>query len=102
MFGISGQEFIFWLILAAIIVGPARLPGYVRTVREKVRHFKRAWQLTSQNVDSEMRGALSDIGVDDFSPQKLLGFEDDDLEENPFTPVPPPMVATERTDSETT
>lgn len=101
MFGISGQEFIFWLVLAAIIIGPSRLPGYVRTVREKIRHFKRVWQLTSQNVDAEMRGALSDIGVEDFSPQKFLGLEDEDLEDNAFTPVPPPMAVSERNDSDT-
>jgi|SRR5690625_4965525 len=98
MFGISSQEFIFWLILAAVIIGPSRLPSYVKLVREKIRHAKRTWDLASQNVNQEMQEAFSEMGVDDFNPQSLLGLNDDEPEENPFMPTPPPLPAQERSE----
>lgn len=96
MFGISSQEFIFWLILAAIIIGPSRLPSYFKVVREKIRHFRRMWDLASQNVNKEMQDAFSEMGVEDFNPHSLLGLDDDESEENTFTPTPPPLPASER------
>lgn len=91
MFGISGQELIFWLILAALVIGPARLPEYARRLRAQIVNLKRAWASVSEQASKGAQDTLRESGLDQLTPQALLGLELDEEQENTFQAVPPPL-----------
>lgn len=91
MFGISGQEMIFWLFLAALVIGPSRLPEYARRLREQILKVKRVWASVSEEATKGAQETLKESGLDQFTPQALLGLDPVSEPENTFQAIPPPF-----------
>jgi sec-independent protein translocase protein TatB len=51
MFGIGGQELIFILVLALIILGPSKLPEIARTLGKVMGEFNRATNDLKREID---------------------------------------------------
>jgi len=61
MFDVNGSEFWILLVVAVVVIGPARLPGYVAQVKQWAVHARTLVQDLRGRVESEL-GA--DAGVD--------------------------------------
>lgn len=51
MFGIGGQELIFILVLALIVLGPSKLPEIARTMGKVMGEFNRATNDLKREID---------------------------------------------------
>ena len=58
MFGINGGEFIVLLVIAAIVIGPERLPGYAEQFANFVRSARAMFTSAKDRVDSELSEEL--------------------------------------------
>ncbi len=70
MFGISGPEFIVLLAVAAVVLGPERLPHYAQQLGRLVRELRRMAQGASQQVRTEMGPEFDDIDWRKFDPRQ--------------------------------
>jgi len=61
MFDVNGSEFLILLVVAVVVIGPARLPGYVAQVKRWAVHARTLVQDLRGRVESEL-GA--EAGVD--------------------------------------
>ncbi len=96
LFGINGSEFIVLLVVAAVVLGPERLPRYAQQLARLVRELRRMAQGASAQMRDELgpefdeidwrkldprqydprrivREALSDSSVDPDDPLGLRG-----------------------------
>ena len=70
MFGISAPEFIVLLAVAAVVLGPERMPHYAQQLGRLVRELRRMAQGASQQVRSEMGPEFDDIDWRKFDPRQ--------------------------------
>jgi sec-independent protein translocase protein TatB len=70
MFGISGQEFIVLLILAAVVLGPERLPTYAQQLARLVRELRRMAQGASEQVRAELGPEFDDLDWRRLDPRQ--------------------------------
>lgn len=63
MFGMSGTEIAIVLVLALLLLGPAKLPGLARSLGKGLREFRRATDDLRSSVESEF------YRMDDPSPR---------------------------------
>lgn len=70
MFGISGGEFIVLLAVAAIVLGPERLPQYAQQLARLVRELRRMAQGASQQVRAEMGPEFEDVDWRKLDPRQ--------------------------------
>ena len=69
MFGISGTELVAVIVLALILVGPERLPGYARRLAHVVRDLRRRWQdVRAQSGESGAAPRLPDDDAAALTP----------------------------------
>lgn len=54
MFGINGGELIILLVVAAVVVGPERLPAYAEQLAGWVRRLRDVARDTKERVDAEL------------------------------------------------
>ena len=66
MFGLSGEKILILGVLAAIILGPDRLPGYAR----KLAQFVKGVRKFAENANSQMKDELGE-GFEDMDWRKL-------------------------------
>lgn len=66
MFGLSGEKILILGVLAAIILGPDRLPDYAR----KLAQFVKGVRKFAQNANSQMKEELGE-GFEDMDWRKL-------------------------------
>ena len=66
MFGLSGEKILILGVLAAIILGPDRLPDYAR----KLAQFVKSVRKFAENANSQMKNELGD-GFEDLDWRKL-------------------------------
>jgi sec-independent protein translocase protein TatB len=89
---ISGGEFIVLLVLAAIVLGPERLPGYAQQLGRLVRELRRLAQGASAQVREELGPDFEEIDwkkLDprQYDPRKIVrdALADDDWDDDdPF------------------
>ena len=60
MFGINGGEFLVLLLLAAVLIGPERLPGYA----EQLAAWVRGWRATLTDTKDRLSAELGTEDVD--------------------------------------
>ncbi len=60
MFGINGGEFVVLLLLAAVVVGPERLPRYA----EQLAQWVRTWRATLSTTKDRLAAELGEDDVD--------------------------------------
>ena len=54
MFGINGGELVVLLVLAAVVVGPERLPGYAEQLARWVRALRSTVSTARERVSAEL------------------------------------------------
>ena len=70
MFGIFAPEFIVLLAVAAVVLGPERMPQYAQQLGRLVRELRRMAQGASQQVRNEMGPEFDDIDWRKFDPRQ--------------------------------
>lgn len=54
MFGINGGELVLLLLLAAVVVGPERLPRYAEQLAQSVRTWRATLRTTKDRLSAEL------------------------------------------------
>ena len=70
MFGISGSEFIVLVVVAAIVLGPERLPQYAQQLARLVRELRRMAQGASEQARAELGPEFDDIDWRKLDPRQ--------------------------------
>ena len=70
MFGIDGGEFIVLVVVAAVVLGPERLPQYAQQLGRMVRELRRMAMGASAQVRSELGPEFDDIDWKRFDPRQ--------------------------------
>lgn len=70
LFGINGGEFIVLLIVAAVVIGPERLPGYAEQLAAFVRSARKMLANAKSRVDSELGEELGDVDWSSLDPRR--------------------------------
>ena len=70
MFGINGSEFIVLLVVAAVVLGPERLPQYAQQLARLVRELRRMAQGASQQMREELGPEFDDIDWRKLDPRQ--------------------------------
>ncbi|HST80830.1 MAG TPA: twin-arginine translocase TatA/TatE family subunit [Kineosporiaceae bacterium] len=70
MFGINPSEFIVLLVVAAVVLGPERLPEYAQQLARLVRELRRMAQGASKQVRNEMGPEFDDIDWSKLDPRQ--------------------------------
>jgi sec-independent protein translocase protein TatB len=87
VFGINGGEFIVLLVVAAVVLGPERLPQYAAQLGRLVRELRRMAQGASEQMREELGPEFDDIDwrkLDprQYDPRRIVreALQDDDLD----------------------
>ncbi|MBU4213893.1 MAG: Sec-independent protein translocase TatB [Actinobacteria bacterium] len=70
MIGINGGEFLILLVIAAIVIGPERLPGYAEQLASFVRRGRVLLRDTRERVSSEFGDAGNDLDWEALDPRR--------------------------------
>jgi len=70
VFGINPQEFLVLLAVAAIVLGPERLPDYAQQLARLVRELRRMAQGATQQVREELGPEFDDVDWRKFDPRQ--------------------------------
>ena len=70
MFGINGSEFVVLLVVAAIVLGPERLPQYAAQLARLVRELRRMAQGASAQMREELGPEFDDIDWRKLDPRQ--------------------------------
>jgi sec-independent protein translocase protein TatB len=68
--GINGSEFIVLLVVAAVVLGPERLPQYAAQLGRLVRELRRMAQGASQQMREELGPEFDDIDWRKLDPRQ--------------------------------
>ncbi|WP_066464042.1 hypothetical protein [Sanguibacter suarezii] len=70
MFGINGGEFIILLVVAVLVIGPERLPGYAEQLAGIVRKMKTFMADTKVKVSEELGPEMGDVDWAQLDPRR--------------------------------
>lgn len=70
MFGLSGEKLIIILVIAALVLGPERLPSYAKWLAEFVKKVRRFAQDTKAQIESESGESLEDVDWRKLDPRQ--------------------------------
>ena len=70
MFGINGGELLVLLVVAALVIGPERLPGYAEQLGQWVRRGRRFLRDAKARVDEELGEEVGDVDWAALDPRK--------------------------------
>lgn len=70
MFGISANEFIVLLAVAAIVLGPERLPHYTQQLTRLIRELRRMAQGATEQVRAELGPEFDDVDWRKLDPRQ--------------------------------
>jgi sec-independent protein translocase protein TatB len=70
VFGINGGELLVLLVVAAIVIGPERLPKYAEQLGQWVRRARRFVADTKERVDAELGEESSGVDWSALDPRK--------------------------------
>ena len=94
MFGISGAEAIFVLIVAAVLIGPSKIPEILRKVIQMFSRLKKMWKELAKEASNQTATLLEGTGLEDLNPNRLLQLDEEELDdekmEHPMPPLAPP------------
>ncbi|WP_265520903.1 Sec-independent protein translocase TatB [Oerskovia flava] len=96
MFGINGAEFVVLLVVAAVVIGPERLPHYAEQLGAFVRSARGYLKDAKARVDDELGEHVGDVDwakLDprQYDPRRIVREALLDDEPAPARrPVPPP------------
>jgi sec-independent protein translocase protein TatB len=102
VFGINGAEFVVLLVVAVLVIGPERLPGYAEQLGGFVRTARGYLRDAKARVDAEIGAEVGDVDWSKLDPRQYdprrivreaLLDDDDDPRPSRTTPPPPPARA---------
>ena len=70
MFGINGGEFIILLVVAVLVIGPERLPGYAEQLAGIVRRVKTFMADTKVKVSEELGPEIGEVDWAQLDPRR--------------------------------
>jgi len=70
VFGINGSEFIVLLVVAAVVLGPERLPQYAAQLGRLVRELRRMAQGASEQMREELGPEFDEIDWRKLDPRQ--------------------------------
>ena len=70
MFGINGSEFLVLLAVAAVVLGPERLPQYTQQLTRLIRELRRMAQGAQEKVREELGPDFDDVDWRAFDPRQ--------------------------------
>lgn len=70
MFGINGGELIVILVVAVLVIGPTRLPGYAEQLARLTKQARHFLADTRRRVDDELGDEVKDIDWAALDPRK--------------------------------
>ena len=70
MFGINGGELLVLLVVAALVIGPERLPGYAEQLGQWVRRGRAFVRDAKARVDEELADEVGDVDWAALDPRK--------------------------------
>jgi len=70
VFGINGSEFLVLLVVAAVVLGPERLPQYAQQLARLVRELRRMAQGASEQMRSELGPEFDEIDWRKLDPRQ--------------------------------
>ena len=70
LFGISGNEFIVLLAVAAVVLGPERLPQYVQQLTRLIRELRRMAAGASEQVRAELGPEFDEVDWRKLDPRQ--------------------------------
>ena len=70
MIDINGGEFVVLVVLAALLIGPERLPGYAAQLAALVRRGKAFLQDARSRVDTELGSEFKDVDWSKLDPRQ--------------------------------
>jgi sec-independent protein translocase protein TatB len=75
VFGINGGEALVLVVLAAILIGPKRLPEYAKTFARVARQIGKLVGTAKTRVEQELGEAMPDISTLDprqYDPRRII------------------------------
>lgn len=70
MFGISSGEFLVLLVVAAIVLGPERLPQYAQQLARLIRELRRMAQGATEQVRAELGPEFDEVEWRKLDPRQ--------------------------------
>lgn len=70
MIDINGGELLIIVVLAVLLIGPERLPGYAAQLASLVKRGKRLLQDTKSRVDTELGPEFKDVDWSKLDPRQ--------------------------------
>jgi sec-independent protein translocase protein TatB len=70
VFGISSSEFIVLVVVAAVVLGPERLPQYAQQLGRLIRELRRMAQGASEQVKAELGPDFDDVDWRKLDPRQ--------------------------------
>jgi sec-independent protein translocase protein TatB len=72
MFGIGGGEFITLAMVAAVLVGPDKLPKLTTDLANFIRKIRNLAQGATQDLRENLGPGYEDLSVSDLNPKKFI------------------------------
>jgi len=72
MFGIGGGEFIALAMVAAVLVGPDKLPKLTTDLANFIRKIRNLAQGATQDLRENLGPGYEDLSVSDLNPKKFI------------------------------
>ncbi|CAB4727714.1 MAG: Sec-independent protein secretion pathway component [Actinobacteria bacterium] len=72
MFGIGGGEFVAIALLAAVLVGPDRLPQLTTDLASFIRKVRNLAQGATKDLRENLGPGYEDLSVTDLNPKKFI------------------------------
>lgn len=70
MFGISSSEFVVLLVVAAVVLGPERLPQYAQQLARLIRELRRMARGATEQVRAELGPEFDDVDWRKLDPRQ--------------------------------
>ena len=70
MFGINGGEFLVLLVVALLVIGPERLPGYAQQLGRFVREMRRMALGARSRMEEELGDEFTDVDWSRLDPRQ--------------------------------
>ncbi|RZS87243.1 sec-independent protein translocase protein TatB [Motilibacter rhizosphaerae] len=72
MFGISGMEFVVLAVVALVVIGPDKLPGFAQDAGRFVRQVRRMAKDAQADVAEHLGPEFANIDVRDLNPRAFV------------------------------
>ncbi|RKS72467.1 sec-independent protein translocase protein TatB [Motilibacter peucedani] len=72
MFGINGWEFVVLAVVALVVIGPDKLPGFISEAGRMVRQLRRMASEAQADVREHLGPEFADIDLSELNPRAFV------------------------------